>query len=142
MSARIADGHAAAAGRQPDAHAGRRHERRQVRIHAQAAGSCTGLTTCKTQTAAFHQRPPSGMKERLGPPSGPATIPRITDPGTPPDLLNPSKGLSMAKIACVSLQLARKSVPVADLPKGAQLPQSRPRETMIRRRYTLCEVMY
>jgi hypothetical protein len=46
----------------------------------------------------------------------------------------------MAKTAGVSLQLAMKFVPVADMPKGAQIPQSRTRETVIQRRYTLCEV--
>jgi hypothetical protein len=62
-----------------------------------------------------------------------------TDPRTPPDLFNPAKGLSMAKTASASVQLARKFVPVAELPKDAQLPQSRTRETVIHRGYTLCE---
>ena len=60
---------------------------------AQTAGHCDVLTTCKTKTSAFHQRPPSGMKERLGPPSGPATIPRTIDARIPPNLLNSLKGL-------------------------------------------------
>ena len=46
----------------------------------------------------------------------------------------------MAKTARVSLQLARKFVPVDDLPKVDQLLQSRTRETMILSGYTLCEV--
>jgi hypothetical protein len=46
----------------------------------------------------------------------------------------------MAKNARVSLQLARKFVPVAELLKSAHLPQTRTRETVIQRSYTLCEV--
>ena len=65
---------------------------------------------------------------------------RSTDPRTPPNLFNPPKGLSMAKIAPVSLQLAMKFVPVAETLRSARLPQTRPRETVIQRRYTLCEV--
>jgi hypothetical protein len=65
---------------------------------------------------------------------------RITDPRTPPDLFNPSKGLSMAKIAHVSLQVAMKSVPVAETLQSAHLPQTMPGETVIRPGYTLCEV--
>lgn len=63
-----------------------------------------------------------------------------TDPNTPPNLLNQPKGLSMAKIARVSLQLAMKSVLVSDSLQSAHLPQTRPRETVSERRYTLCEV--
>lgn len=139
MSAREIGGYAEAAGRQPDAQANRRPELSQVRIHAQAAGGCNRLaSTCKTKTSALHRRLPSGMQERLGPPSGPATIPRITDPGTPPDLFNPAKGLSMEKTARSFLQLAMKSVPVADLLQSANFPQTTPGETVTRRGYTLC----
>ena len=65
---------------------------------------------------------------------------RSTDPRPAPNLFNPPKGLSMAKIARDSLQLARKSVPVSETLRSARLPQTRPRETVIQRRYTLCEV--
>jgi hypothetical protein len=58
----------------------------------------------------------------------------------PPNLLNPPKGHSMAKIARDSLQLAMKSVPVANSLICAQLQQTRTRETVNRRFYTLCEV--
>ena len=120
--------------------ASRPQDRSQLIAPAQAAGRCHVPTTCQTKIFAFHQRPPSGMKERLGPPSGPATIPRSTDPGTPPDLLNLTKGLSMAKTAPVSLQTASKSVPVSDLLQSAQIPQIRPCGTVFQRSYTLCEV--
>jgi len=114
---------------------------RQLLAAAQAAGRRDVLTPCRTKTSALHQRPPSGMQERLGRSSRPATIPRINGLRIPPDLLNPLKGLSMAKTAGVSLQLAMKFVPVAELPKGAQIQQSRTRETVIQRRYTLCEAV-
>lgn len=57
-----------------------------------------------------------------------------------PNLLNNPKGLSMAKTALVSLQVARKSVPVAESAKGGQIVQSSACRTVIERAYTLCEV--
>lgn len=62
-----------------------------------------------------------------------------TDPKNPPDLLNPSKGLSMAKTAPVSLKIAPKFVPVAHSLQSAQRTQTRTCETVIARSYTLCE---
>jgi len=158
MSARKIDGEAAARverrSRPPRA-ASRQPDRSQVQTPAQATGrrtplafhlqaKTTGLSTplalCYLPLAGARHWPTPEVKACI--PSAaaePSPRRRTTDPGIPPDLLNPPKGFSMAKTARVSLQLARKFVPVAELPKGAQLPQSRTRETMIQSGYTLCE---
>jgi hypothetical protein len=63
-----------------------------------------------------------------------------TDLKALPDLLNPPKELSMAKIARVFVRFAMKSVPVIDSLQSAHLPQTTLGKTVTRRGYTLCEV--
>lgn len=55
----------------------------------------------------------------------------VWKPSTPSNLLNPPKGLSMAKTARVSVYLAMKFVPVSDMPENARLQQSMTLETVI-----------
>jgi hypothetical protein len=132
----------------------RQPDRSQVKTPARSAGSSAATAfACKPKQPAHvvrwlvatagmartDRRPTPEVKART------ALLPAArgsrasTDPKTPPNLLNQPKGLSMAKTASASVQLARKFVPVAELPKDAQLPQSRTRETVIHRGYTLCE---
>lgn len=79
------------------------------------------------------------VKARTAPASAARGSRASTDPKNPPDLLNPSKGLSMAKTAPVSLKIAPKFVPVAHSLQSAQRTQTRTCETVIARSYTLCE---
>ncbi|MDP1756897.1 MAG: hypothetical protein Q8L38_05530 [Pseudohongiella sp.] len=155
MSARKIGGYAEAAGRQPDAQASRRSDRSQVITPAQATdprtppafilqarttGHSTPLARCYSALTRTRHWPTPEVKPRIPMANDARGSRAATDPGTPPDLLNPSKGLSMAKTACVSLQAALKFVPVPDLMKPAQISQTvrcRPSE---RRMYTLCEV--
>lgn len=65
---------------------------------------------------------------------------RSTGFGTPPDLLNPSKGLSMAKTTRASSQTSSKFVPVTDLMETAQNQQTMACRPSKRRFHTLCEV--
>jgi hypothetical protein len=62
-----------------------------------------------------------------------------TDPSTPPDLLNPPKGLSMVKTARFLLRPESKFVPVAALLDSPKSNRGIPRKFMIHRSYTLCE---
>lgn len=136
-----------AASRQPD--------RSQVITLARSAGR--GVATafaCKPEQLAYAVRwlvatAALARTDRWPFPEVKTRIPQVlgvrgsrasTDPKIPPDLLNPPKGLSMAKTARVSLQLVRKFVPAADSLQSAHLPQTTPGETVIQRGYTLCEV--
>ena len=80
---------------------------------------------------------PEGRAQRVEPPR--AAVPLWTLHYLP-NLLKPSKGLSMAKTARASLQTSLKFVPVPDLMKSAQIQQTRHSWPSIRRFYTLCEV--
>ncbi len=109
-----------------------------------AALSCKPNQRTPAPWQGFKATAPQGFEPR---PAGAESVPiepapsgRSTDPGIPPDLLNLTKGLSMAKTAPVSSQTARKSVPVSHLLQSAQILQIRPCTTVIARSYTLCEV--
>ena len=134
-------------------HAGHASNRSQVKTPAQGSGQTpfhleakttghsTPLARCYSALTRTRHWPTPEVKPRIPPvciEDAPSV--RSTDSGTPPDLLNPSKGLSMAKTACVSLQTALKFVPVPDLMKPAQISQTVRCSPSNQRFYTLCEV--